>query len=396
VPCLDLWERAIHQTMFVPLCICIPLCRWWSCCFSLIKTIHLLMLPYLSFNYLCLCCQANSRISRCVALTVTTLAAGFGHGMGGSVVAADSPCKSHSDCIGPKKCKGSRGEDMNCREKKVDCKTSGKNYEGRWGCGKGEGCSPDGITKWGQCTAKPTGAPTKAPTTSRPTGAPTPTTPRAIIGSCDVTAESGWTYVFQLADDRTKLDMPADKASAYSNDNAAFIGNVALDTLDLRTSTVEMCAGYTDIDTVQGQCTVACTPLVDADCKRGTVNECIKCLVGQTCDGQNIFWEAADASRNLARNNLSIHWSATDGQTIRGANGWYPGVPSYGWYPGGGTGCWNVWGHGLSFNGNGGNTEFGAHGCLNTDSCTNEGPPNRTAYKKGQKDANVLQIRYSS
>jgi len=202
-----------------------------------------------------------------------------------------------------------------------------------------------------------------------------------MIGSCDVSAESGWTYVFQLADDRTKLDMPADKASAYSNDNAAFIGNVALDTLDLKTSTVEMCAGYTG----QDQCTVACTPLVDADCVGGNVNVCIKCLVGQTCGGT--WWQAADTSRNLSRNDLSIPWAiqgvASRGQTIRASN----------LFPGSGT-EWQTWGYGLSFDADS-NAEFGAYGCMVAKSCTNEGVAARTEYI-GLKDANVLQIRYRS
>merc|ERR1711957_834375 len=148
--------------------------------------------------------------------------------------------------------------------------------------------------------------------------------------------------------------------------------------------TVEMCAGYTD--TVQGQCTVACTPLVDADCMRGNVNACIKCLVGQTCGGT--WWYAAETSRNLARNDLSILWAVPSppsyGQTIRASN----------YFPGSGT-EWHTWGFGLSFDAGGANAEFGAYGCLVANSCTNEGAAARTVYS-GLKDANVLQVRYRS
>merc|ERR1712194_167405 len=153
------------------------------------------------------------------------------------------------------------------------------------------------------------------------------------------------------------------------------------DTLDLTTSTVEMCAGYS----VQGQCTVACTPLVDADCVGGNVDVCIKCLVGQTCG--ETWWLAANASRNLSRDDLSIPWAIqghhTRGQSIRATT----------YFPGSGT-EWHTWGYGLSFNADS-NTEFGAYGCMQAKSCTNAGAAARKEYS-GQKDANVLQVRYRS
>jgi len=224
------------------------------------------------------------------------------------------------------------------------------------------------------CTQAPTDAPTESPTE-----APTPNN-GVTVGSCDVTAESGWTYVFQLVDDRSKQDMPAvsERSSAFSNDNAGFIGNGALDALDLSKATVEMCAGHTDH--TQGQCTIECTPLVDADCMAGNVNECIKCLVGQHCPG--IFWDAQTSgfgagSRNLAREDMAIKWAvpshASYGDTIR----------EYG-------SGWHTWGYGLTMHRET-NQEFGAYGCITSNTCTNESPGQTYS---GQTDENVLQIRY--
>jgi len=91
-------------------------------------------------------------------------------------------CTNHSECEGGK-CKGHRGQGMQCRTRSVDCKGAGyHNFERQWRCPSGMACTATALAgtnhddKWGDCTAAPTASPTTAPTkapTAKPTSKPT-------------------------------------------------------------------------------------------------------------------------------------------------------------------------------------------------------------------------------
>merc|ERR1712238_381274 len=79
-------------------------------------------------------------------------------------------CADNTECtVG--KCKGHRGQGMECRVKLADCKGYGTHSTKRWGCPDGGACALIGGLKWGYCTAAPTGGSTSTPSTS-PTDAP--------------------------------------------------------------------------------------------------------------------------------------------------------------------------------------------------------------------------------
>jgi len=88
----------------------------------------------------------------------------------GVLLGRGEACADHTECaVG--KCKGHRGQGMECRVKLADCKRYGTHSTKRWGCPDGGACALTKDLKWGSCTAAPTGGPTSIPSTS-PTDAP--------------------------------------------------------------------------------------------------------------------------------------------------------------------------------------------------------------------------------
>jgi len=109
----------------------------------------------------------------------------------GGLLGRGAPCTDHDECaVG--KCKGHRGQGMECRVRHADCKAAEyHNSKKHWGCLGSMGCDATASTatligtdhslKWGRCTASPTQEPTLTPTeaptlapTPAPTGAPIP------------------------------------------------------------------------------------------------------------------------------------------------------------------------------------------------------------------------------
>jgi len=109
----------------------------------------------------------------------------------GGLLGRGKACTDHTECkVG--KCKGHRGQGMECRVRHADCKAAEyHNSKKHWGCLGGMGCDATASRttligtnhslKWGRCTASPTQKPTSMPTdvpTALPTVSPTesPTT----------------------------------------------------------------------------------------------------------------------------------------------------------------------------------------------------------------------------
>lgn len=66
----------------------------------------------------------------------------------------------------------------------------------------------------------------------------------------------GYNYIFQLEDDRSVMDMPADRSAAkagFTTDNAYYMGNTELNALDI--SSAEVCVGK------QSNCQMTCYPI---------------------------------------------------------------------------------------------------------------------------------------
>jgi hypothetical protein len=97
-------------------------------------------------------------------------------------------------------------------------------------------------------------------------------------------ARDGWTQLFAIYDDRTKDDLPntkAEIAAGFGNDNAFYIGNEALNRLDILSA--EICAGACgsvmdchEIDNVQAAARTFAPTSLNTDLKKS-----IGCFTGQ-------------------------------------------------------------------------------------------------------------------